>query len=55
MSFLSAPPRNIYFCCLVEPEGQGGETALCDFKKVYDELDPSIRQKFEDKGVMECS
>ena len=31
--------------------GPGGETALCDFKKVYDNMDLSVRKKFEDKGV----
>ena len=29
----------------------GGETCLCDFKKVYDQMDPKVRQTFEDKGV----
>lgn len=52
MSFLPAPPRKIFFCCLEAPTSSGGETCLCDFSKVYDQLDPSIRQEFEDKGVM---
>lgn len=51
MSFLPAPPRTIFFCCLEPPTSVGGETVLCDFKKVYDEMDPNIRQEFEDKGV----
>ena len=51
MSFLPAPPRQLFFCCLVEPTSAGGETCLCDFKKVYDQMDPDIRQQFEEKGV----
>ena len=29
----------------------GGETCLCDFQKVYQQLDPEARQQFEEKGV----
>ena len=32
----------------------GGETPLCDFRKVYEELNPKIRDEFEQKGVR-CS
>eukprot|EP00118_Oscarella_pearsei_P000113 m.4243 g.4243 ORF g.4243 m.4243 type:complete len:369 (+) comp10445_c0_seq1:53-1159(+) len=52
MSFLPAPPRQLFFCCLEAPEGIGGETSLCDFHKVYRDLDPEVRKRFEDKGVM---
>ncbi|XP_019861907.1 PREDICTED: uncharacterized protein LOC105315478 [Amphimedon queenslandica] len=51
MSFLPCPPKKIFFCCLEAPTSQGGETTLCDFKKVYDQMDPSVRDKFESKGV----
>ena len=45
-------PRQLYFGCLRESSSGGGETSLCDFRKVYNELDPELRQKFEDKGVL---
>ena len=51
MSFLPAPPRKLFFCCLEAPTSTGGETCLCDFKKVYDQMDPSIRRDFEEKKV----
>ena len=51
MSFLPAPPRKLFFCCLEAPTSSGGETCLCDFKKVYEQMNPEIRQKFEEKGV----
>ena len=45
-------PRQLYFGCLKEASSGGGETSLCDFRKVYQEMDPVIRQKFEDKRVL---
>ena len=54
MSFLPAPPRKLFFCCLEAPTSTGGETCLCDFKKVYDQLDPKVRETFEEKGVSGC-
>ncbi|MFN8282902.1 MAG: TauD/TfdA family dioxygenase [Chitinophagales bacterium] len=50
MSFLPSAPRRLFFYCNIEPE-YGGETPICDFRKVYNDLDPKIRQEFEDKGV----
>jgi hypothetical protein len=51
MSFLKAPPRNIYFGCLKESKSEGGETALCDFRKVYKDLSPELRDKFISKKI----
>ena len=50
MSFLPTAPRYLFFFCYVEPK-DGGETPVCDFRKVYRQLDPNIRQEFEEKGV----
>ncbi len=50
MSFLPSAPRRLFFYCNVEPEF-GGETPICDFRKVYKDLDPKIRAEFEQKGV----
>ncbi|HNY54066.1 MAG TPA: TauD/TfdA family dioxygenase [Chitinophagales bacterium] len=50
MSFLPSAPRRLFFYCHIEPE-YGGETPICDFRKVYKDLDPKIREEFERKGV----
>ena len=50
MSFLPSAPRRLFFYCHIEPE-YGGETPICDFRKVYRDLDPKIRKEFEEKGV----
>ncbi len=51
MAFLPAPPRILFFCCLEAPTSPGGETCLADFGKVYQQLNPEVRQKFEENGV----
>lgn len=50
MSFLPSAPRRLFFYCHIEPV-YGGETPICDFRKVYNDLDPKIREEFERKGV----
>lgn len=47
MSFLRDAPDRVLFFCEVEPTSPGGETPLTDFKAVADQLDPSVRRKFE--------
>ena len=44
-------PMKIWFCCLV-PAQQGGETPIVDSRRVYQLLDPLLREQFEKKGVM---
>jgi hypothetical protein len=51
MSFVARPPRTVFFSCLVEPTGPGGETPLVDFRAVLRDLDPSVRRRFERLGV----
>ena len=51
MSFLPQPPRRLVFCCLLPPQGPGGETPLADFRAVHRDLDPQVREKFERLGV----
>jgi alpha-ketoglutarate-dependent taurine dioxygenase len=50
-TYWMAWPRKIYFCCLKAPE-QGGETPICDVRKVYRSIDPAVRETFERKGIM---
>lgn len=44
-------PRKILFAC-VEPAATGGETPVVDSRKVYDLIEPQLRERFESKGVM---
>jgi alpha-ketoglutarate-dependent taurine dioxygenase len=51
MSFTRSPPSRLFFCCFVPSSGPGGETPLCDFRKVYEDLEPAVRARFLTKGV----
>ena len=51
MSFLKSPPKQLYFGCLQESKAGGGETALCDFRSVVQQLDESLRNKFATKKL----
>ena len=51
MTFVATPPRRVFFSCLEEPAAGSGETPLVDFRKVYQDLDPAVRQRFEDGGI----
>lgn len=50
-SFNHSWPLKIWFCC-VQPASQGGETPIADSRKVYELIDPAIREKFIEKQVM---
>lgn len=51
MSFTAHPPRRVFFCCLVEPAADSGETPLCDFRQVWNDLDQGVKQRFEAGGI----
>ncbi len=51
MTYVKHPPVNIFFYCHVEPE-YGGESPICNFRKVYAEMNPKIRNEFDTKGVL---
>ena len=51
MSFIAKPPRRVFFCCLEEPALGSGETPLVDFRRVYRDLDPAVRARFDERGV----
>jgi len=51
MSFTKNPPRRLFFCCLVEPAEGSGETPLCDFRQVLEDLDPALVERFEKRGI----
>lgn len=51
MSFLAKPPRRLFFHAQYPNVGPGGETPLCDFRAVWRDLDPVVRDRFERLGV----
>jgi len=44
-------PMLIWFYC-VKPSEVGGETPIVDCRKIYQALDPDLRQMFADRGLM---
>ena len=51
MSFTADPPRRVFFSALEPNEGEGGETPLCDFRRVWRDLDPGVKKRFEEGGL----
>lgn len=51
MSFVANPPRSLFFWCETEPAFGTGETPLTDMRKVYQDLDPEVRERFEERGI----
>ena len=51
MSYSRNWPMVIGFCCLEEPS-HGGETPLADSRKVFTAIQPEVRNRFIEKGVM---
>ncbi len=50
MSFLPNPPSRLLFFGHLAPL-KGGETPLCDFRKVAADMDPEIKAEFKERGV----
>ncbi|HEY9810874.1 MAG TPA: amino acid adenylation domain-containing protein [Halomicronema sp.] len=50
-SHLHRWPMKIWFFC-VQPAQQGGETPIVDCRKIYQMLDPKLREKFAEKQIM---
>jgi alpha-ketoglutarate-dependent taurine dioxygenase len=51
LSYSQAWPMRIFFHCVTPPES-GGETPLADSRRVYERLDPSVRERFVSRGVL---
>jgi alpha-ketoglutarate-dependent taurine dioxygenase len=51
MSYTSSWPLKIWFFC-AQPSEQGGETPLADSRRVWEKLDPALRERFAEKRVM---
>lgn len=50
MSFTAKPPSRIFFACTIAPQ-KDGETPLVDFRAVYRDLAPALRDKWAAKGL----
>ncbi len=50
-SYQQTFPLKIFFYCQIQP-GEGGETPIADVRRVYQRLDPALRQRFLDQGWM---
>jgi SAM-dependent methyltransferase/alpha-ketoglutarate-dependent taurine dioxygenase len=50
-SFNHEWPSRIWFCCL-KPAAAGGETPVVDSRRVFERLNPDVRERFVRRGVM---
>lgn len=51
MSYSRQWPMRIFFLCL-KPAEDGGETPIADSRRVFQLLDPKIKERFIEKGLM---
>ncbi len=51
MAYTTRWPSRIWFYCDLAAE-QGGETPVADSRAIYRRIDPAIRRRFEEKGLM---
>ena len=51
LSYSHVWPRKIFFFCLT-PAEEGGETPIADSRRVFELLDPGLKKRFIEKGVM---
>lgn len=50
-SYALSWPRTIFFHC-TKPAAAGGETPIADSRQILKRLDPQVRRRFQEKGVM---
>jgi alpha-ketoglutarate-dependent taurine dioxygenase len=51
MSYTASWPLKIWFFCM-KAAPEGGETPIADSRRVYRQIDPDVRRRFADLGVM---
>jgi alpha-ketoglutarate-dependent taurine dioxygenase len=51
MSYASAWPERLFFCCVTAPRS-GGETVLADSREILRRIDPAIVEEFKRRGIM---
>lgn len=50
-SYTNSWPQKIYFFCVLAAK-EGGQTPVADSRKVYNLIDPAVRNKFKKNGIM---
>lgn len=50
LSYTSNPPQRLFFFCQTAPQ-EGGETPIADCRRVYEKMNPSLRDRFITKKV----
>lgn len=50
LSFVKHYPKHIFFYCNVAPQANG-ETIIADARKVYQSIDPKVKERFIEKGI----
>ncbi|HWM01424.1 MAG TPA: TauD/TfdA family dioxygenase [Actinophytocola sp.] len=51
LSYAREWPRRLFFCCLAAAE-TGGATPVCDGRALLASLDPAVRDRFTERGVI---
>ena len=51
LSYAHKWPSKIFFYCDTEP-AEGGETPIADSREVWRRIDPAVRRRFEEKGLV---
>jgi len=51
MSFCANPPKFLFFSAMQPSEENSGETPICDFRKVWKEMDPAVKERFLKGGM----
>lgn len=51
MAYSRSWPMKIWFFCAL-PADQEGETPIADSRRVYELIDPAVRERFESRGVL---
>ncbi len=51
MSFCANPPKHLFFSAMNPSEPDSGETPICDMRKVWQDMDPEVRARFQEKGM----
>lgn len=51
MSFCANPPKQLFFSAMQPSEENSGETPICDFRKVWQDINPEVKARFIKGGM----
>jgi alpha-ketoglutarate-dependent taurine dioxygenase len=51
LSYTSSWPERVFFCCLTAAQS-GGQTHIADGRQVFACMDPAVRERFSERGVI---